>query len=420
MAACVDDKQVLSCKKNIPLNGSVCLEESRAVGGASSPEPKRAKTEVDRRDRASSVKSRESTYFDPTLRPPPIASNPQQIVVLMRHGDRTPIPQKIGQLDISHQCKAWEELLLGAEEQQTIDSVRVSRSQVQGNNAYAAFVGDRPWGQLTSIGFTQCQNVGRELRRRYPRATEVQAFSTDFPRTIQSAASTLAGMANSENALPLHNLHVQVRSPSEETLLPNFDGACKRYSTLRAERVGKLPEKLRNLAAHLDERLTSVVGENPRRKGNILDFKPFCVHEGSVGSVRGLDWELVDIAEHYFQSIESHVFEDTELLKLACGRLVGDVVETLREPGHRITLMLAHDNMLTAFLLAIGVREQQWPLYASVIMLETAMFDDRLKLRILMNDEVCSDWKELDLIESSLCAHVLSKKEYLAACESGR
>lgn len=43
-------------------------------------------------------------------------------------------------------------------------------------------------------------------------------------------------------------------------------------------------------------------------------------------------------------------------------------MDFLSEPGHRITLLAAHDNMMTAFLVALGVYKNQWPLYASMVL----------------------------------------------------
>ena len=48
---------------------------------------------------------------------------------------------------------------------------------------------------------------------------------------------------------------------------------------------------------------------------------------------------------------------------------VQEVIDILRSPGHGITLLMAHDNMLTAFLIALGVYKEQWPLYASQVVL---------------------------------------------------
>ena len=45
-----------------------------------------------------------------------------------------------------------------------------------------------------------------------------------------------------------------------------------------------------------------------------------------------------------------------------------EVMDCLAEPGHRITLLAAHDNMMTAFLIALGIYKEQWPLYASSVL----------------------------------------------------
>eukprot|EP00931_Biecheleriopsis_adriatica_P007193 TRINITY_DN108500_c0_g1_i1.p1 TRINITY_DN108500_c0_g1~~TRINITY_DN108500_c0_g1_i1.p1 ORF type:complete len:382 (+),score=49.33 TRINITY_DN108500_c0_g1_i1:42-1148(+) len=348
------------------------------------------------------------THYDPLRKRPEIAPSPRQVVVLMRHGDRSPIPMKIGKLDVSHQAKAWQALLPGPEDSTRIDSIPIRRSHPPGPNSYARFAGEGPWGQLTGRGVAQCRAVGEELRRRYPRA-EIRAFSTDFPRTKQSAASVLIGF----DAL---GVPVTVRSPEEETLLPNFDGACSRFAQLHKTRKAEAREgKLRDISAELQKLLEPAIGEKPL-DGPILDFKPFCVHAESVGKTQGIDWEVTNLTEHYLASLEAAVYEDAELVRLASGRLVKEVTDALIQSGHRITLLLAHDNMLTAFLIAIGVFKQQWPIYASTVVLETADFDGELRVRVLMNDEVCMDWVAWGCVEKTLRVHSMTPNEYAEAC----
>lgn len=43
-------------------------------------------------------------------------------------------------------------------------------------------------------------------------------------------------------------------------------------------------------------------------------------------------------------------------------------MDYLSNPGHQITLLAAHDNMMTAFLVALKIYKEQWPLYASMVL----------------------------------------------------
>jgi hypothetical protein len=45
-----------------------------------------------------------------------------------------------------------------------------------------------------------------------------------------------------------------------------------------------------------------------------------------------------------------------------------EVLDSLSDSGHRITLLAAHDSMMTAFLMALAIYKQQWPLYCSMVL----------------------------------------------------
>ncbi|OLP76502.1 Exportin-2 [Symbiodinium microadriaticum] len=338
------------------------------------------------------------TAFDSTLKPPPLAKNPMQVVVLMRHGDRTPVRDKFGQLDVSHLGPKWTALLPTTHELLDISRVSVERASGSGKNAYAHFVGDGNLGQLTRLGFQQCQKAGAELRRRYG-DFEIRAFSTDFPRTIQSAASVLLGFGcttredSTQSATETPSVaRIQVRAPAEQTLLPNYDGRSRHFAEGRAATLAKAnTTHLKSLHDKLEKALVPVIGDDPLSA--VLDFKPFCVHQETVGQIQGIDWDLVHLVEHYQASREAAVYSDCELLRLGAGRLLQEVIDILCSPGHGITLLMAHDNMLTAFLIALGVYKEQWPLYASQVVLETAESEGVVVARILVNDEVCLEWQ---------------------------
>ncbi|CAJ1327396.1 unnamed protein product [Effrenium voratum] len=163
--------------------------------------------------------------FDMALRPPLPSEQPKQVVILMRHGDRTPVRETFGDLDVTHMAASWQSLLPREMEKSAMDSVVVQREEGEGYNSYQQFVGSGHLGQLTSLGHRQCRRSGEELRRRYPTAS-IRAFSTDFQRTIQSAASVLVGFGA--------DAPVVVRAPRRQVLLPNYDGRCGRYVTRRA------------------------------------------------------------------------------------------------------------------------------------------------------------------------------------------
>ena len=350
------------------------------------------------------------TAFDITQNPPTPSKHPKQVVILMRHGDRTPVRERFGDLDVSNMASAWTSLLPSKLEQAEMDSVRVEREEGEGYNNYSSFVGEGHLGQLTSLGYRQCRGAGHELRRRYPGA-QIRAFSTDFQRTIQSASCVLLGFAPTETPV------VHVPAPKNQTMLPNYDGSCKRYGQLRASLLEEAyGGALRHLRQEVQEMLTPLMGKQPMKE--VLDFTPFCVHQDVVGAVPGIDWDLVQSVEKYKASLEGAVYANCELLRLAAGRLVQEVMDYLSNPGHQITLLAAHDNMMTAFLVALKIYKEQWPLYASMVLLETAEMGEETHVRVLMNDEVCLEWQPLEELHARVSGAVLSSAAYAAVCSS--
>ncbi|CAJ1327401.1 unnamed protein product [Effrenium voratum] len=303
---------------------------------------------------------------------------------------------------------SWQSLLPREMEKSAMDSVVVQREEGEGYNSYQQFVGSGHLGQLTSLGHRQCRRSGEELRRRYPTAS-IRAFSTDFQRTIQSAASVLVGFGA--------DAPVVVRAPRRQVLLPNYDGRCGRYVTRRAALLaaanGGGAAKMRQ---GVEAMLAPMLGAEPLNA--VLDFTPFCVHQDVVGEVPGLSWEVAKAVEHYKAFLEAAAYSDAELLRLAAGRLVKEVMDCLAEPGHRITLLAAHDNMMTAFLIALGIYKEQWPLYASSVLIETASMEMDTQVRVLMNDEVCIDWQPLGELQDRLSGSIMSEEDYAAFCEA--
>eukprot|EP00929_Paragymnodinium_shiwhaense_P001286 TRINITY_DN101510_c0_g1_i1.p1 TRINITY_DN101510_c0_g1~~TRINITY_DN101510_c0_g1_i1.p1 ORF type:complete len:381 (+),score=76.74 TRINITY_DN101510_c0_g1_i1:68-1210(+) len=351
--------------------------------------------------------------YDATARPPTLPEQPKQVVVLMRHGDRSPISGRVGTLDASGLAPAFQRLMPPADVMAELARVPIERAEEKWSSHYSKFVGEPPWGQLTARGVEQCRAVGKEFRRRYPKAI-IQAFSTGFPRTLQSAAAFLCGFAPSEEVV------VRVRPAKLENLLPNFDGACKRYAHLRAELGAKAKEgNLKALRQDLHSSLEALIGPNPWQYS--LDFRGFLVHADTVGDIGGLDWHLLERVEEYTAKMDAACYEDAEVVRLASGRLLHWLLALVAQPKHEMTLLLAHDNMLSAFLVALGIyREGEWPMYASSVVMEAADFaGDVRKVRVLVNDEVRRDWQALSDFDAALRGLAVSQEDYERSCAEG-
>jgi len=345
--------------------------------------------------------------FAPAVSPPPTPASPRNVIVLMRHGDRTLIQTKVGDLDLSHLESAWERMMPSAEQEAALNRFPV---QVLGNSTstvYEASVGKRPFGQLTSQGVRQCQAVGAELKSRYPNA-KIRAYSTNFPRTQKSAAAVLSGFDPSEA------VSIVVREPSKETLLPNFDGSCNRFHRMRAEQIAKARQCLPQATQALDAELRPVLGE--KTLSLEPDFRPLCEHEDTLGSFKGVTWGLMLRNEGYRAAVEAVIYNDTEVIRLASGRFLEGLREELSKPWHELVLMLAHDTMLTAVLAGLGLYRSEWPLYASAIVIESADMENTMKVRVTFNNEVRIDWTRWADFWEKLNPMTLTDEQYRIAC----
>ena len=101
---------------------------------------------------------------------------------------------------------------------------------------------------------------------------------------------------------------------------------------------------------------------------------------------------------------------------MASGRLLHWVLDLLAEPGHELVLMLAHDNMLTAFLVALGIFRREWPIYASAVIVESADFDGEMRVRVHINNEVRRDWVSWNEFVQSITSLAMTGDQYEAAC----
>eukprot|EP00746_Dinoflagellata_sp_MGD_P027892 gnl/MRDRNA2_/MRDRNA2_165911_c0_seq1.p1 gnl/MRDRNA2_/MRDRNA2_165911_c0~~gnl/MRDRNA2_/MRDRNA2_165911_c0_seq1.p1 ORF type:complete len:382 (-),score=37.12 gnl/MRDRNA2_/MRDRNA2_165911_c0_seq1:70-1215(-) len=358
-------------------------------------------------------------HFDPTINPPPLADRPRQVVVFMRHGDRTPIDAKVGNLDLTHLGDKWKSLLPTVEERTAMDHFSVTRSSdAREGGTFAQFVGSAVHGQLTSMGFAQCKAVGAELRRRYDHST-ICVFSTDFPRTIDSAKAALCGFAPQEDVM------ITIRSAADEILLPNYDGCCSRYADLQKHRQKLAMDRVSALRQALETGLKIPLGvsDNDAANGVVPEpshFKTLCIHEKTVGQVAGVDVSLVNHMDKYYGELWSIMFEDLELLRLGCGRLLHWVESKLSSKPQgkpELFLLMAHDSTLVPLMMALSVHRRDWPIYASTVVLETADFQDSLKIRIVVNNDIRQDWLDLDNFRQSISELVMTPEQYQKHCD---
>lgn len=146
----------------------------------------------------------------------------QQVLVVHRHGDRSPItPLKDEQF--------WKSQL---PQQHVLDGIAKGTSLVrppEGNPKHGAH-GRGPFGQLTMMGVLQMATLGERLREELGdtlfteqkplHPSRIRIMSTDFPRTIQSVQALLTGLFQGavDNSVP--SIEIDVRN-TNSYLIPD-------------------------------------------------------------------------------------------------------------------------------------------------------------------------------------------------------
>lgn len=287
--------------------------------------------------------------------------------------------------------------------------------------SHDAFLGSGPFGQLTSLGFKQCREVGADLRRRYP-GFAVHAYSTNFPRTIDSAKAVLCGLAEEIKKTPAPS--ITVRSSSSEFLLPNYDGRCTRYDELLAARRSAAEEHYSAHRAILEEKLKPLLGGSSAlsRLKCANHFKGMRVHLETIGPHLGVDDDLICQIDDYFGHRYAFVYGDAELVRLGSGRLLHRAMQTfvvaLDDTTPHLHVCLAHDSTLVPLMVALGVHAGDWPKYASTVVVEIAeKLGQGPHVRVLVNNEVRRDWQQWELFRRSVAAAEMTETENATVCQ---
>lgn len=329
----------------------------------------------------------------------------------MRHGDRTPIHPKLGDLDLSQLAGCWQTLLPSSEQRAAMDRF-VVRLPDAGNNSYAAFSGKPPFGQLTSRGVNQCRAVGREFRRRYPES-KLEVMSTNFPRTIDSAKAFLCGFDTTDP------VEILVRHSKAENLLPDFDGSCKRFQELNKLRKADAERQLQEQKLILNQSLTELLGGDDPVSRLLCPnhFKILYVNSECVGVQQGVNLELVKLIDEYYAAQWS-LAATQEFIQLATGRLLRECLEFFQDSSSdpQLRLCLAHDSTLVPFMQAVGAFRLEFPPFASTVILEVTDIDHKEFVRILVNDDVRLDWQPLQEFCIAVSQFSISEEGYQKAC----
>ena len=296
-------------------------------------------------------------------------------IVLVRHGDRTPISAKLGNFKLD--ATFWAATLpSSAAATELNDSFPIQGQKQPLDHASGVF------GQLTARGAQQCQTLGGAMRSRFERSAPhllvapLTARSTNMRRTCATAQSFLAGFGAAIGT------PVVTRAWSDENLVPNVT-ACRPLG------VAMKRADAANAAANLAESaeiksilapaigIKSAAGVPTSQAREVL----LCLHAHNAPLPPGIYPDIVRaIAE--LDALEwSRRYSAHEVMRLGMGPLLHELREALgavatsKRPGG-IDLLAAHDTTLVALLCAMASSYDNRPVpYAAHLLIELAEDD---------------------------------------------
>lgn len=345
----------------------------------------------------------------------------QQVQVLLRHGERTPVNARFkntgldaywpycsvakamrsavinpdGSLDTLHWKRRIESLgkddvpLLNAGKKGEVDAIC------------------QP-GELTDRGRETTLALGQRIRRLYVEqlgflpshmdavsAHQVTLRATPIPRALESVQQAFIGLYPASARAPgLPPPTVVTRTMQEETLFPN-EGACKRFAEL-ARAFADRTAQLYNSGPELDY-LNNKIGKWMPEASPVLKVDSHPRLSGVMDTVNatlahGPDTKLPK--EFYEQKVRDDIDkicveewfvgyqESNEYRKLGIGSLVGDLTQRMVEhatagksstESFKMSLAGCHDTTLAATLAALGAMDptkDKWPNFTGSIAFE--------------------------------------------------
>jgi len=323
----------------------------------------------------------------------------QQIQVVHRHGERSPIslafPNKPFVGENKQLCASGSMLI--SQYLELTDSTFSINNKASTRPTFSGFrliYDDRlessncKRGQLTEVGKESLFKLGSNLNQHYakklglndaPNPSEILVFSTDVPRAMESAQKLLQGMFPkwnpSSRGAPM--IDIRVREDRNEFLYPNITG-CKRLRRLLREMENKTI-KLRKEEVERLEKLSEGITRPQLKEGALVNAvydSISCYQPHGVSLPPQVTPEMGTLSESLMVGLWWDNFAKSHLLtKLGIGRLVADMVNHLQMKAQeknslKFVEYSGHDSTVAPILAAYEVFDHKWPPFASNIILE--------------------------------------------------
>ena len=322
-----------------------------------------------------------------------------QLQFVIRHGDRAPIIPHVlpNTAPVAISCKFakqnpdYQEKLSGFHQKSNI-------FQIHGAKQTHKIISERSicqGGQLTPMGFLQHIIYGEYFAHSYQKFLEginiekdIMIRSTDYGRTIQSAAALLYGLFGNKLPQKFHNglkINVVPDEMKEAHFLLGRDGkqfqcpALKRYSkTVRDSQ--QFRSFLKNSEPCIQQyvKLLNTSREHIPSLNRIVDilYTRLC-HQQSLPTGPN-DKVSFQLAESTFQLAHEYITaKHTQASDLQTTSLISQLVQNVDGLTHETTkkspalvIYSGHDTVIVPLLINLGAHDGKWPPYASRVIFE--------------------------------------------------
>eukprot|EP00941_MAST-03F_sp_MAST-3F-sp1_P004133 g4133.t1 len=366
----------------------------------------------------------------------------RQVVVIHRHGDRTPINDIGGALARTEDdVKFWSSLLPS-------DSDVEDLYRGWSFDESKLFKEESASGLLTRRGVQQLHALGTNMRKRYvdqlgflpeilPENASMHIRSTVISRCVQSALALQSGLypKDARERLGHGKSHATVilgetdrDSPKREPMWPQ-NRSCQRqqelYSVLKKDR----PMELKVARTKLEREALDVLGLSKGVKklnlGAVMEVVHCSLVHGKKNVPISADETFVERLGEVEAKSRTSTFHNHESLKLAVGRLLVEIVDQMEEAaagsGKKFVQFSGHDSTVIPLRFALGLEPVEWPPYAANIVIELwhdASVPGEHFINILYNGKIEYTMNYNEFLEDKIGDLLIGDEEYLKVCST--
>lgn len=331
----------------------------------------------------------------------------KQVQILIRHGDRAPIDPKVlpNTEPVKISCRFNLSNALYRYDLYRFATVIKKNSFLVKNSDNKILLEERDvceGGQLTPTGILQHIYLGSHLRTSYIEflkkldpSKDVHILVTDVPRTKQSVAALISGMfskevleskVNSPFSINVHKDHIDdahLLLDEKENDLPCTMITKKSKEFWSSKKYQSFQEDVRPLYRELAIALSSQGNDLPKFNRIVDIFYTRICHElgiplGPNGkAIPGhVVKEFLDMSSRYHYIKHSAPLAELQALSLF-SLIAKHALLSIRNEKEqkKVILYSGHDSMIHPFLQVIDQKFQDWPPYASRIVIEIYLTD---------------------------------------------